>query len=371
MRVGMAAIAAALALGGCSDGPRAPAQAAPGIDQSWPVVLALTGYGAPSLDGALVDRWVRGGSWRRPGDAAALPSTPAGDAVAARWRREDAAAIGHLRALLEGAWCVLGSSEDGYGGHLPEGHAVAVEACRRAGHPTVEARRLAGSAVVPDLAPLLDGDAAAALEPGLVRDVELHGETLRFAWILPQQWGVAAARLAAPPATDRAVERVGTADWSPSRLLSAKTATQGLDASDLGAVEGAVDAVVAAFEEGRAGLDLGPDGAAVASVLPGWARRAAQRDLGLWALDQGAPATAEALLASLATGGPGTETASMDPLAYLALARSRAENGQPEGATSLLRAAAEQDGWEVAALAADWIAREAVLPGGTAMEVRR
>lgn len=378
--IAAAAILVCVACSGREAPPPAEPLATADVSVSWPLELALS----QSVDElsllAFGERWLGltdGVGWRPPGE------TPSGlnPSIAERWRYEDRRAVEILARLDQRVMCLLGSEQGSFGVEVPEGWAVAAQACRaidadEAARYSDRLRKEAGADVV-ELPPPPNGDTVASLlEPAVDRRVELSGETLRYRFVLPVQWSRATALLPVELAPTGLAARVGTSRWDEQGSLPGAAAVlEGRDEPGrrLARLERDAEVQVGRW---RATLEQHPGAASLdaadRALLMGWVRRALYRDLGLAELEADRPAVAVALLEE-ATGsvarpepGPG-----LDPLLLSAFASARLGSGEVQGAAQLLTRMASQPGWYWVGALAEGVARVAVLPSMTASEVRR
>ena len=369
-----------------------PPLAAEDLRATWPLRAALDERIDGSLLRPVARRWLSGsGDWAAPGS----PPGGASPALAARWLREDAAALRHLRILTAHATCRLAQEPGAFAGPVKVGYSVGVRSCEALGDS-------AGAALARRQAEVDDG----AVQPpspspqeGYVVPttrlvVELKEEALVFEFIEPADFEAVAARLdaaaAALPAPPSGPDpdvgtffatRAGTTDLLPEGreplLGTARDLFAGLQPGEgrQAAAEGALDEVLGRWAVSLAGLPAETDGGldrTGRALLDGWVRKAYHRELGLQALDAGEPDLALLFLEeatdnqSRARPEPG-----LDPLLLAALARARYESNELQRAVALLEDIGVVPGWQTARTAARTVARVAVLPTAAEAQVKR
>lgn len=348
------------------------------------------------IDGSLLQavarRWLGGrGDWAAPGS----PPGGASPALVARWLREDAAALRHLRLLSAHATCRLAQHPGSFAGPVKAGYSVGLRSCEALedapGAALARAQAEAdGGSVQPAPAASQDGYDVATIRLA----VELASEDLLFEFIEPGEFEAVEARLdsaaAALPAPPSGPEpdvgtffamRAGTSHLLPDGraplLASADALFDGLRPGKgrQAAIEGALDGVLDRWSASLAQLPAETDGGLDATgrgLLDGWVRKAWHREVGLRALDAGEPDLALVLLEeatdnqSRVRPGPG-----LDPLLLVALARARYESNELQRAVALLEDIGAMPGWQPARTAARTVARVAVLPTAAEAQVKR
>jgi hypothetical protein len=384
-----------LLLAGCSREapPGSPTPVPLSVDAvkaSWPVRAALDERIDASLLSAVARRWLGGsGDWSAPGS----PPGGAPPALAARWLREDAAALAHLRLLTAHAACRLAQQPGAFDGAVGVGYSVGARSCEAAGDAE-GATRAASNAEARGGGLVAAPPPSGGEGPAILRlEAELAGETLLFEFVEPAELqaaidGLIAAAAALPepgsgPDQDVGIffaTRAGTSELlpegQPPLLPSAASLFAALPASGRqAAAEVALDRALGRWTATLAQLPPETDGGLDASgrgLLDGWVRRAWQRELGLAALDAGEADLALVLLENATNNqtrvqpGPG-----LDPLLLIALARARYEANELQRAVALLEDIGDVAGWEPARVAARTVARVAVLPTAAEAQVKR
>lgn len=308
------------------------------------------------------------GGWVPPLTTRGLPPT-----LAERAAAEDVEALRLLGRVSLEATCQLGTVPGGFG-DVHAGWLLAAQSCEAIGRPedAATARALVGG---PARAAMIDGplpgDLTRLLQPALDVRVPIHGEELRFRFLHPRLLDAPALAPRTPttPSGSVPVElAVRTTRWDPA---AAEVRAPGAGRSKLADIE--TDAEVA-LSGWRASLEALPSESfepSLRGVVNAWVRKTIYEALGAEQLET-APQIAVVLLEEAVGGvprprpGPG-----LDPVLMARVAFARWRAGEHNRAVELLRDIAAQPGWEVAQVAAEMVARVAVIPSATDARVRR
>jgi len=357
----LAALSTLLACGGGSteapdDGP--PPWTAEQLHATWVWRIAYD----DTLDEALVDdlgrRWLgaAGGDlgWRPPGAV-----------DRSRWYAEDAAAVAAIGSTYAVAMCALGSADGTFGTEVPEGWAIAEEACLTIGEPERAALAAANLSEPMELPP------GTGLMPVTDRAVELHGQTLHYRFLRPEQFRRAARGLAGLVHTEpeTLVVTAGRSTWGGGLPDVTSFAASAPATADRAAyLEREAEAHIDRWRRSLTAMGLDPTDR---SHLLGWVRRAVYRDLGLSELTARPDVAIGFLEEALGAAARPLPSPGADPWLLAALAQARLGEGEPSLAAEILRGIEGAEGWQFAGPVADACARVAVLPSTTSQGVKR
>lgn len=377
-----AVLACGVVLGAaCGGGPTGTAQPpqerlpSGELEASWPYRLAFD----PTVPQATLEAAARRFSpvidagqstiGKAPPTGWSAPEGPDSAALDARSAREATEAMHHVLWAYGFAHCRVAVAPGGFGGEVPEGRVLGAPWCHAIGRPE-DAARIVQNGALPDIV-LPPFDPKAPLTP-VSRDVTFVGETLRYDLLRPEALPAPPAPLQPPP--DLA-GRLGTSCWASAERCPGREIARSGPAGQafLAHVDAGLDAEMRRWR-GSLAVATPPPGSSLdehtrASIL-NMVERALHLDAADVALERG-EAGAAVTLYEEAVRLAGGEQSEPDERVLAALARVRVASNQLERAGAALRVLGSHPGWSVAAVAAEAVARLAVVPSPVDSEVRR